>query len=85
MVSGRQSGANSGEVIMSTKNNGYQAVSIYGATMAGTIKVNMGVKGRRPLSFPNLAAARAFVEAFDVDSLTVRIGARLPALTHAPR
>jgi hypothetical protein len=60
---------------MAANSNGYQAISIYGASIAGPFEVDMGVKGRRPLSFPTLARARAFVEGFDADALSAAIQA----------
>lgn len=70
---------------MSTKTNGYQAIYVYGADVASTIKVDMGVRGRRRLTFRTLSAAMAFVEGFAADKLTVRIGDRLPPLARTMR
>lgn len=64
---------------MSRKPSGYQEIRVTAASIAGPYKVNMGVRGRRALSFASLSAARSFVDGFDVDKLTVQIGPRLPA------
>lgn len=52
---------------------GYQAIHIYGEKLGGSVKVDMGVTGRRPISFAGLMAAIDFVDHFAVDKVTVRI------------
>lgn len=55
------------------------AITIYIPPKPGHVRVNMGVKGFRPISFPTLFAAREFIESFAVDKLTLRMGGHAPA------
>lgn len=75
-----------------TRNADYEAghheIIIYSATGAAPWTVNTideGLPHKRPPTYSSLAKARAFVEAFDVDMLTVRVGDPLPPLTETMR
>jgi hypothetical protein len=69
-----------GNYLMSKSKSGYQAntghdtITIKAASMVGPFKVNTPGRGYRPVSFPDFAAARAFVEGFDVGLISVQIG-----------
>lgn len=58
-------------------------IVISSATGAAPFIVNTiddGVPHKRPRTFLTLAAARAFVEGFDVDRVTLQIGDPLPPM-----
>jgi len=55
------------------KPRGYQSVKVSSGPKVGTVTVDMGVRSERPVTFRSFAAAKAFLDGFEFDGLTVQL------------